>query len=157
MRAVCRNVACVVSGSFFARRPQPSRGYRTSKAVLSFLSAAAQLCCRLTSHPSGRLRRRLIPALDHRERVHDEMPPLQHVDQLLFEGVEPLRQKQSLSTLRQEHQTYGRVSTCSFVVHSNSRRFPGAKTLARQRRNRRGHRPVATAVLPTPAGGLTFP
>jgi hypothetical protein len=71
VRAVCRNVASVASGSFFARRPQPSRRYRTSKAVLSFLSAAAQLCCRLTSHSSGRLRRRLIPALDVRERSHE--------------------------------------------------------------------------------------
>jgi hypothetical protein len=90
------------------------------------------------------------------ERVHDEMPSLQHVGQLFLERDESFRQKQSLSTLRQEHQTYGWASTCSFVVRSRSRRFPGAKPVARRRCKCRSHRPAATAVLPTTAGGLTF-
>nr|AAK28612.1 hypothetical protein [uncultured bacterium] len=36
VRAVRGNVTFVVSGSFFPRKPRPSRHCRTSKAVLSF-------------------------------------------------------------------------------------------------------------------------
>ena len=95
--------------------------------------------------------------LDHMGRVHHEMPSLQHVGQLLLERAEPLRQKQSLSTLRQEDQTCGWASTRSFVVCSCSRRFSGAKPVARQRGKRRSHRPIATTVLPTAASGLAVP
>jgi len=42
MRAVFRNVAFVVSGSFFARRPQPSRHCRAFKAALSCCLPTAQ-------------------------------------------------------------------------------------------------------------------
>jgi len=69
-RAVRRKVACVVSGSFFrwqAISVSPLPGIQSSGIVLVYDGVGV---CRLTRHSSGRLRRRLIPALGLSKKTH---------------------------------------------------------------------------------------
>ena len=62
-RAVLGIVEFVASRAFCLRTPSPSRHCRPLKAALSCSHTSAWRAAVLTSHPSGRLRRRLIPAL----------------------------------------------------------------------------------------------
>ena len=63
-RAVRGDVHVIASYSLSSRTPSHSRHCRPSKAALSCSHTSAWRAAVLTSHSSGRLRRRLIQALD---------------------------------------------------------------------------------------------
>ncbi len=68
LRAVLGIIEFVASRASCLRTPSPARHCRASKAALSCSHTSAWRAAVLTSHSSGRLRRRLTPALGTKGR-----------------------------------------------------------------------------------------